>query len=404
MARSKTPLTDEQKQRIDILYEECHPITYIAKELGIGTTRVMEYIKDKPNRDGQMKKRGRKKLDDEHIYNIIRIMVESDSSMRMIMKYTGLSDTKIRSIMNELNIDFPRNIISNKEVVKEADYDLTLRSYEEDMELVDELKKELGELGKHLTFKVHEDITIGGTLNYIQSDKKVSKEYDTEVHKFDIFIPETGQIILPLKDNEDTTMDEEKQLWLCRLGCKSIEPDIYKSYTLFLICSVNRYNIIWEYMYDTNIIANRIRSHTPRKLYEEYPYIKVTIEADHKGDPELQHRMENWVKEFSKQIQEINMAEFKFWDKRGRIGKHNRGPLTVEEFQSITGCRNIDDAAADVSVRTKVLQDILKWPTPEELFAARVTRKQVATSGTVDLSETDMLSRPISIRWRFSES
>ena len=381
MARSKTPLTDEQKQRIDILYEECQPITYMAKELGIGTTKVMEYIKDKPNRDGQMKKRGRKKLDDEHIYNIIRIMVESDSSMRMIMKYTGLSDTKIRSIMNELNIDFPRNIISSKEIVTEANYDLTLRSYEEDMELVDELKKELGELGNHLTFKVHEDVTVGGTLTYIKSGEKVTKEYDTEVHKFDIFIPETGQIILPIKD------DEEKQLWLCRMGSKSIDPDTYRSYTIFLISTVSKYDIIWDFMYDTNIIANRIHCHTPRTICEEYPYIKVTIEADHKGDPELQHRMENWAKEFSKQIQEINMAEFKFWDKRGRIGRHKRGPLTVEEFQAITGCRSIDDAAAGVSVRTKVLQDILKWPTPEELFAARMTQKHLAASGKVDLSE-----------------
>ena len=381
MARSKTPLTDSQKQSIDILYEECHPITDIARALGIGTQRVMEYIKNKPSRDERMKKPGRKRLEDDHLYNVVRIMVESDSSMQMIMKYTGLSDTKIRSMMRELNIEFPRHIIANKETNKEADYDLTIRSYEEDMELVDELRKELGELGQHLTFKVHEDITIGGTRKWYVGNEMKTKEYDIQTHKFDIFIPETGQIILPMKD------DEEKQLWLCRLGSRSLDDINYSSYTLFLLYSVSNYDIIWDFMYDVSTIANRIHSHTPKAMVEKYPYIKVTIEADHRGDPELQRRMENWAKEFSKQIQEINMAEFKFWDKRGRIGRHNKGPLTVEEFQSITGCRSIDDAAAGVAVRTKVAQEMLKWPTPEEMFAARLMRKELADSNKVKLDE-----------------
>lgn len=250
MARIAKPLTEEQKREIDNLRGEGMAIKSIALKLHIDQTKVREYCKKEMNKEtfNSVKRGGSHKIEEKTpaIIKTIERYVEDGLSLDEIIMFTEMDGKTIRRIMDENGLKFPLETMRSKYVEVSpipADYDLTIRSMEEDLEIVRHIKEEMLRLKKDeylnsISFQVYADVEIGGEFHPSIRDRSITEYYAKEKHKFDIFIPETGDVILPIKK-------EEISSWRTRLGTK-VSPKIPdKKYFDFLFYGVSKFDIIW---------------------------------------------------------------------------------------------------------------------------------------------------------------
>lgn len=235
---------------IDNLRREGMAIKSIALKLHIDQVKVREYCKNEMDEVlyKSVKRGGSIKVEEKNIAIIktIERYVEDGLSLDEIIMFTEMDGKTIRRIMDENGLKSPLDILRSKcieEPPVPADYDLTIRSKEEDLEIVRHIKEEMLRLKKDeylnsISFQVYADVEIGGEFHPSIRDRSITEYYAKEKHKFDIFIPETGDVILPIKK-------EEISSWRTRLGTK-VSPKIPdKKYFDFLFYGVSKFDIIW---------------------------------------------------------------------------------------------------------------------------------------------------------------
>lgn len=295
MARIAKPLTEEQKREIDNLRSEGMAIKSIALKLHIDQTKVRKYCKTEMDKETfkSVKRGGSIKIEEKKpdIVKTIKRYVEEDGlSLDEIMIFTKLDRKTIRRIMDENDLRFPLDIMRSKYIEEPpvpAEYDLTIRSKEEDLEIVRHLKEEMLRLKwdeklSSISFQIHADVEIGGEFHPSISDRSITEYYEKETHKFDIFIPETGDVILPIKK-------EEIHNWLSRCGTKECPKNPDKKYFDFLFYAVSRFELIWYEPDKYSEMVNHIHyDRLPPKPIEEKQFVGCTEcpyrdECDHTG-------------------------------------------------------------------------------------------------------------------------
>lgn len=294
MARIAKPLTEEQKREIDNLRREGMAIKSIALKLHIDQTKVRKYCKTEMNKEtfNSVKRGGSIKIEERNpaIVKTIKRYVDDGLSLDEIMIFTEMDRKTIRRIMDENGLKSALDILRSKcieEPPVPADYDLTIRSKEEDLEIVRHLKEEMLRLKwdeklSSISFQVHADVELGGEFHPSLRDRSITEYYEKEKHKFDIFIPETGDVILPIKK-------EEIHSWLSRLGTKESPKNPKDKYFNFLFYGVSRFDIIWYEPDKYYEMVNHIRyNNLPRKPIERKPFVACSEcpyrdECDHTG-------------------------------------------------------------------------------------------------------------------------
>lgn len=198
--RKKTELTEEQKQQIKELIEQGMGIDKISKEVHIHFSKVKEFI------------------DSLSIQSSVKLGRPKSNKQKK-------SKFVVEHKICKAGLSQPMPIIP-------IEYDLTVNSYEEDMEFAMKLKDVLG---NNCVIEVHKEIFLGGT--YHRRFNKDTEEYELEPHKVDIWLPESKWIIIP---------GNKSDLFVSKLGNKLAPRAILSSdkYFDFLCANVNHYHYI----------------------------------------------------------------------------------------------------------------------------------------------------------------
>ena len=352
-------LTEDEKKRIRQMKDEGCRLDDIAKELHRSPNKVQEYIKSIGMTDG--KKHDRSK-DDNNVLGI-EDMLEDGFSVADIASVMELSDAYVREVKRAW---WKRK----NDEASYAEYDLTTNSKEDNDKLVDEIIMELGTMkAGMLTFKTNEEVTLGGER--MESGKMVV--YETKKHVFDIVIPELKIAIVTI---------EGKQMldaWRCMLGNKK-DPKIPTLSYFGLLRAVAGYEIINGT--DVKELKNRISAEMMFKhmdvstkestgkfigcidcIYKEeccHTYCKVRGEKEkppldleklrekkYRGILSSDDNISQWSNHVDEEFAKVNMDEYKYWDKMGRIGKEKRPALQGVAFTEATGGKN-EEATLDV--------------------------------------------------------
>lgn len=378
MPRTAKPLTDEQKSSILKLREEGKSIDQISKELHIFNTRVSDFLKE----SGIVNNRsGRQKVEsgDDKLISILKSFAKANMEVNDMVRFTGHDKDTIRRILKENNIKTAKDILQECSTPPDGpQYDLTIRTYIEDEEIVREIKELLGDDAKYVTFHIHEELSIGGQFGYYVSDEWKDKGYyEPETHKFDIIIPEIKRVVIPIHP-------DELPRWKEKVGYKP-SPDGIGTWFNFMLIAVSRYDMIdvepnnirrMVASIKEQIGSQRLRSWTSTsQTFQSCSDCEQRVRCNHTGckvrgipytnneptdsDDRVTLSIKADMDEASETIREFNGEEYKFWDKKNRIGKGNRKPLTDEELKEVTGYNKDYTLQADIKAR---LAAVTKMP------------------------------------------
>lgn len=195
--RKRTELSEEQKNQVQELVKQGKGMDQISKEIHVHFSKLKEYLD--ANNIQTNTKAGRP-------------------------KNPNLKPKKSKVIHKK--IDY--SIEVQEGPIIDAEYDMTLCSYEYDQELAMKLRRDLG---YNYTIEVHQEVELGGIFYpYVSRSSNKDIEYPKEKHIFDIYIPEKQIILLP-------NFDRSK--WAIKIGTK-LRPNpskinIDNSYIYFLM-------------------------------------------------------------------------------------------------------------------------------------------------------------------------
>lgn len=380
MPRIATPLTPEQKEQIEKMHADGMSINKISKELHILNTRISEHLKSiKQNRKsgtggGRLKT---EKKNDRMVENL-KCFARLGMGIPDMVKFTGLDRDTIKRILKENNIKLDSEILAECTSPSEGpQYDLTLRTKEENEEIVKYIKVLLGDWAKYVTFQIHSDLTIGGNWSYYVGGKKVNKGYyEPENHKFDIVIPEIQRVVLPVKEDERAT-------WKVKTGGKPA-PDGIGTWFNFMLVAVSKYDIIDAVPDDVVRMAMYIKMriqdlHLQTKYKEPEKFqsctdCKYKEECNHTGckarnipytnnepsdsDDRVTLNLKACMDDASEAIRELNGEEYKYWDEKNRIGNHGGPRLSDDELVQATGYRKEYELQVDLKARVDAVKKV----------------------------------------------
>lgn len=383
---TKKGLTDQEKKQILELRNQGLSKDKISMQLHIAAYKVSDYL----NEVGDTDQRGVESVDID--MDAFKEKVLAGEKVDALCKVFGISKPTC--------IKLKKEVISSRDADSISDHDLTIREKDDDNWLVVDVKQALGpNLTSMITFKTHEEITIGGERTVWNRHEDGTLTYDkvetypTESHIFDIVIPEIKMVIVPV------STQEEMVLWWEEHISKKVD-DIFKetdykdkyhhSFFHKLLVGVSGYEIVFSD--DTKYISRQVHaammhhnidhpkqdtqkpfqscvdcqyrkecSHTYCKARgEEYkpPIDFNALRENRRRIPSGGDGFAGWSKESSEAIQKINEEEYKYWDEKGRIGKpedHHRPALTNEELKDATGLDRDGDVATMAEIKVKQL-------------------------------------------------